>query len=246
MPKHPRTLEVEEKFALSAESLPLVRARLRELMFVEGPEKRMVDWYFDDEYCNLLRNDCWLRYRKVGEGEGAWQLKRGAEKDPGNSRSTVYDELDGNNALEATRDILIDATSMNGKKQLFTPIQEQGIPLLPSSLSEFNLLPYSSIKTSRASWERSKDDSGGKIAVDLDSTDFGYAVGEVEVCVARAEQVEGAKKAIRELVKDLVPRSRINEDSIQVEGKLEYYLEHQQPLLYKACVDFGVLQAVKK
>ena len=68
------------------------------------------------------------------------------------------------------------------------------------------LIPVAEFTTMRESysWKECDDEGcavGGweGVKVDLDSTNFGYGVGEVEVMVGRREEVPGAEERVRSI-----------------------------------------------
>ena len=96
------------------------------------------------------------------------------------------------------------------------------------------------------------------LVVDLDTTDFGYAVGEVEAVVQRPDQVPAARAAIAEFLDTLLLRLYDNDDEEQDDenhdhgdgdqapkaaavGKLEYYLQTRRPDVYQIMVEAGVV-----
>lgn len=235
-------LEVEEKFALG--SLTKVEDRLEELGFNNVSRKSFVDWYFDTESGSLLSRDNWMRYREVENSKGQWQLKSGANAGDSDFKSTVYSEIEGDDALHVIKQIF-DKNSFNSREcePLFhATFDNHHPPAIPSLMDGYELLPFARIATTRSSWQ-----SGGTgslfigLSVDLDTTDFGYSVGEVEAVVKAEEEVEAARELITTLV------SRINEESTTKEppavGKLEFYLERNQLKLYQACIGFGVIKS---
>jgi len=101
-------------------------------------------------------------------------------------------------------------------------------------------MPFAKILTQRSSW---KVDEGGSerkfrnLSVDLDATDYGYAVGEVEAVVKDELEVENARNEIQELIQAIC-----NGDSeTKAVGKLEYYLQAKRPEVFQICIDSGVL-----
>ena len=71
------------------------------------------------------------------------------------------------------------------------------------------LVAVAKFTTSRESyrWEVASGGGGGGewdgVRVDLDSTDFGYGVGEVEVMVGRREEMPSAEKRVRSIAAQL-------------------------------------------
>jgi CYTH domain len=219
-------LEVEQKFALENESN--VEARLMELGFSKKREVDMVDWYFDLPEPVLTPKDNWLRFRETDK-ESSWQLKRGRHHQGG---GTVYEELDGEEAIEASLSMLKDIDPGTA-----IPVEYEGhaVPELPRRTG---LVPFARIETHRSNWTYTgESDSYKALSVDLDKTQYGYMVGEVEVVVNEDSEIPVARECISSLLQKLAPEQGV---SLQVPvGKLEHFMIQYRPDHYKACVDGG-------
>jgi len=80
--------------------------------------------------------------------------------------------------------------------------QEHAIPELPVKDST-GLLPFAKIVTQRSTWKADNNNSTSEfhnLSVDFDTTDFGYAVGEVEAVVAIETEVERARNSIQQVI----------------------------------------------
>jgi hypothetical protein len=75
------------------------------------------------------------------------------------------------------------------------------------------------------------------LTVDLDRTDFGYRVGEVEIVVSDRQDVDAAWQDIATFLKELIPTS--NDVDQEPLGKLELYLMKHRLDFYRACVQGG-------
>jgi thiamine-triphosphatase len=223
-------LEVEQKFALD-ENGSLVEARLKELGFRKNGEVDMEDWYFDtpDPHWTLTPRDCWLRCRQTHESS-TWQLKRGRRHQDG---ATIYEELEGEEAIEASISMLPD-----NDVAVVVPEEYEGraVPKFPRS--NVPLIPFSLILTHRSSWGFSGESEAYKgLTVDLDGTQYGYMVGEVEAVVYNNEDVPPAKDRINSLIREIVPEQ--NRSGPVPVGKLEHYLIRHRPDHYRVCVEGG-------
>lgn len=235
--------EVEQKFPLSLDSLPILEERLRILGFEQITTKELTDWYFDNVCSDLVQQDCWLRYRE-DENQGEWQLKKGVRGQyNGANTSTVYEEIEGAKALNAAVDLL---AKVERKADVPLPFEFAGfapfhIPKLLEEISLLQLHPFARILTKRASWVSTDQCNMMFLAltVDLDITDFGYAVGEVEAMIKDRRDVPRARAAINGLVKRLKP---VGTHSTIAIGKLEYYLQSRQPELYQMCIERGIVK----
>ena len=184
--------------------------------------------------------------------------------------ATIYEELEGSEAMQAVASLLLE--NKNKKKKPFPPkISPEGmsyyqnhderdsIPSLPQFLEEYALEPFARIFTRRTSWtvpkpppapDRQLNDNDNtdrfkNLSVDLDTTDDGYGVGEVEALVDKEEDVAQARSLVQELVATLCCRNGddgIGDDgsSIVAASKIEYFLQTMRPEVYQAFVDCGI------
>jgi CYTH domain len=259
-------LEVERKFSLLGADLNSLADRLRQAGLKEAGCKEMVDWYFDD--CSpfsstsssssslqypLIRQDCWLRYRTIVAEEngstdnnsGTWQLKRGRKVNQNSSGTTVYEEIEGEEALKITQTLLPSRNSGSSEEDASTttssapttPLFDGLFHVPPITIS--GMQPFARITTKRSSWIMSSNDHDtdsscssssssssnlfGLLTVDLDTTDYGHAIGEVEAVVTNAKDVAMAQAKVDDLVKQL----QVGSDGAM--GKLEYYLKLKRP-----------------
>ncbi|VEU42687.1 unnamed protein product [Pseudo-nitzschia multistriata] len=223
-----KLLEVEEKFSFSD------RSKLEERLKMEGfalcQEVIMVDWYYDRLVANseclasvlpLVRNDHWLRYRQITsrnciecvDGEAEWQLKRGTSIGGGDGGATVYEEIEGTEALKiacslANRELSKrdEANPTKNETALLLLFEGESFPVPP--VDSCDLQPFAKIVTHRAKWEQRQGQqptSGtkttnaslfSKLVVDLDTTPDGFAVGEVEALVEAYGKTEGTSTAV--------------------------------------------------
>jgi adenylate cyclase class IV len=226
-------IEIEEKFILG--DIESLKSRLGDLGFSPDKTVEMTDWYFDLPSQSLMRNDCWLRFREAN-GKGDWQLKIGKHDREGSS--TVYEEVEGTNALEMACDL--GASSQTTEDAIPTEMSFEGydVPEFPISGAVFS--PFARIHTQRETWKNPRE----KAVVDLDATDFGYGIGEVEIVVNHESEIEKARERIGQLILTLRGTKGEGEggSSPQAKGKLEYFLEKNCPALYELCLQIGVLQ----
>jgi len=231
-------LEVEQKFSFTNRSD--IEDRLRRENFVPIKEITMVDWYFDrfedvDNYDNddgdgddscysldlpLVRQDHWLRFRKIlsqnnksnVENEcGKWQLKRGtANAAKSINSSTVYEEVEGIEAVRIAHSILMQSQSQKTKSHDDQTTKSSNsdtlfvgyvIPVLPIPDINNDLEPFARIETRRSTWKQIEMSTKSNtttttssnccdtsslfpnLIVDLDCVPNGYNLGEVEAVV---------------------------------------------------------------
>ena len=235
-------LEVEQKFQLRHAAD--LESKLESLGFRPVGTVVFVDWYLDVEDNYLSRNDYWLRYREKS-GHGQWELKIGR----GHSGTTVYEEIEGDPACIFTLSRLKEGgynpTHQSGPQPL--TFDEFDIPQFPESVGDafsYGLHPFCRLETHRSSWkvDRIENPYFG-LAVDLDSTNTGHTVGEVEMMCDEAE-VEAGKARVQDLIVQLCGRNDTDSDAAM--GKLEHFLLNNRPWHYEMCVQSGVLQKVPR
>ena len=247
----PKTFEVEQKFAITAQDGDL-RDRLIRAGLVESNSKEMVDWYFDvprNDY-PLIRQDCWLRYRSSTSSSsssssslmGQWELKRGTSRDTkSKSKATVYEEIEGEEALLQARELIeafqASQNTRGGAKHAAPNLHQQDeIPQSPIEIT--GLAPLARIVTHRSTWRLAKQ-TDKLFVVDLDSTDFQYAVGEVETVVTDQSQIEAAQEELQQWLRNVLGEAALQGPPPM--GKLEYYLSMQRPEILKILVEAGLM-----
>ncbi len=264
-------LEVEQKFPFSDRSF--LEKGLRQRGFEPVKELTMVDWYFDrfvdDEDSSpqtlelpLVRSDHWLRYRETNNNQGQWQLKRGNKS--GSGGLTVYEEIEGIQALEIARTVVRASkkTSIDQPLDAASTFDGHSVPELP--MDDCDVRPFARIVTHRAKWKRQQTSeetpSLSDLVVDLDTTPDGFAVGEVEVLVEgedcssiesqeQADQAQArndqAVAAARETIQGFLASLLEGQDTHPPMGKLEQFLSQKRPKMYEACVEAGVIPKPK-
>ncbi|XP_006883374.1 PREDICTED: thiamine-triphosphatase [Elephantulus edwardii] len=171
-------IEVERKFVPG----PGTEERLQELGCTLEHRITFRDSYYDTPVLSLMRADHWLRQR---EGSG-WELKcPGAAGVSG--PHTKYMELTAEPAIVA---------------QLCEVLGAQGLGAggVAAVLGPLGLQEVASFVTKRSAWKLVL--LGAQelpLRVDLDTADFGYAVGEVEALVHEEAEVPKALEKIHSL-----------------------------------------------
>ncbi len=274
-------LEIEKKFPIpDAATAAKIEETLKSLGFHQVRNEEFVDWYFDlaaPNWCFSMK-DCWIRYRekKINMGgnwgwRGDWQVKRGGRMvdsdGTGDGSSTgresdgmtSYQEFQGKVAKEMILEMLSRIDNVEDSCRIergdtmrtFGDVYEgHDVPLLSGGE---RLVPFARFETRRSSWESIEEmtSSFRGLKIDLDQTDFGYAVGEVEAVFqdSREEAVREGKERIRSLVDlimevaygDGVTTSANQYMHTATIGKLEYYLINNRRDHFDALVEAGVL-----
>uniref|UniRef100_A0A8C5PGZ2 Thiamine-triphosphatase n=1 Tax=Leptobrachium leishanense TaxID=445787 RepID=A0A8C5PGZ2_9ANUR len=186
-------IEVERKFVPG----PTVEDQLHSLGAELKDETVFQDSYYDSLDNRLTLADIWLRKRA-----DSWELKqpllRGAHGL--NGASTQYQEV----TCEA--EILRRVS------------EELGVPC-PHNLDALGLNEFARFVTTRRKFLfPAHNGSGHNVAVDLDTTDFGFAVGEVEVLVQREDEVKRALQEVEDTCRKLEYRHLFWPILIQIIG----------------------------
>ncbi|XP_057578967.1 thiamine-triphosphatase isoform X2 [Hippopotamus amphibius kiboko] len=173
-------IEVERKFVPG----PVTEERLQELGGTLEHRVTFRDSYYDTPELSLMRADYWLRQR---EGSG-WELKcPGATSVSG--PHTEYMELTAEPAIVAQ---LCEVLGAEGP----------GPGGVAAVLHPLGLQEVASFVTKRSAWKlvlSGGDEEETPLRVDLDTADFGYAVGEVEALVHEEAEVPAALEKIHSL-----------------------------------------------
>jgi adenylate cyclase class IV len=257
-----KRIEVEQKFLVGDN----VKDRLRSLGFVPSPCTKFVDHYYDQSTLALSLRDTWLRFRAVSPQSGQWQLKRGKNRsDLSSSTAAIYEEIEGEDAISEALNMLEDMPKNkddddddddDDENNNLEEEEPHNYFLHPPKIPTTNtkgLTPFCSLETNRESFEwlgarsirndnKPSDSIFEGIQVDLDQTNLGYVVGEVEKVVYDESQVEKANEEIAAALDQILQgKPRQNPPS----GKLEYYLENNRPEHYEALIRQGILKPKK-
>jgi CYTH domain len=233
-------LEVEQKFQIS-HAADLERT-LQSLGFVSRGTVTFVDWYFDNDENYLSTNDHWLRYRQKS-GRGQWELKVGR----GHDGTTVYEEIECEQACIYAVSCLKEGGFKTRNEFGLSEMKFDGfdIPRFPESVGDaltYGLRPFCRLETCRSSWHVEKVESPYiGLVVDLDCTNTGHTVGEVEMLCDEAG-VEAGKVRVQNLIATLCGGTDSCSDTAI--GKLEHFLLLNRPWHYDMCVQSGVLRKV--
>lgn len=173
-------IEVERKFIPG----PGTEERLLELGGTLEHQVTFRDSYFDTPELSLMRADHWLRQRE----SSGWEFKcPGAAGVSG--LHTEYVELTAEPAIVAKLCEVLGAEVL-------------GAGGVAAVLSPLGLQEIASFVTKRSAWKlvlSRSDKEELLLRVDLDTADFGYAVGEVEVMVHQEAEVPAAVEKINKL-----------------------------------------------
>ncbi|XP_012589521.1 PREDICTED: thiamine-triphosphatase [Condylura cristata] len=214
-------IEVERKFVPG----PDTEERLQELGGILEHRITFRDIYYDTPELSLMRADHWLRQR---EGSG-WEFKcPGAGGSLGSH--TEYVEVTAEPA------IVSQLCEVLGTEIL-------GAGGVADVLGPLGLQEVASFVTKRSAWKLvlpGADEEEPALKVDVDTADFGYAVGEVEALVHREAEVPAALEKIHRLSGMLgVPAQE------KAPAKLIMYLQRFRPQHYQRLLEVYSSRAKK-
>jgi thiamine-triphosphatase len=219
-------IEVERKFVLSPELTQRLLERLESTSIVS--EKRRLrtacftDTYFDvPDAWALTLRDWWLRQREL-----QWQLKIPWGKTPRTATLDTYRELDEFADVEAALGWSPD-----------------------TALREGRIAPFARIVTERETLQVVY--RGQTLNIDLDRTDYGYTVGEIEVLVLYRDNdrllsgtspiMQEAVASAKTLIQSFADEIGIASTETIVRGKLAEYIRRFRPEHYRALVRHRIL-----
>lgn len=179
-----------------------------------------------------------------------WQLKRGRSDGVQSTSTTVYEEIEGmeaiNIAVSAIGEVITPSLGNLDPEPQSPMFDGYKIPPLPLTDKPHNLVPFCKLETVRTSWERrtkdwtDQDEYDHVIQVDLDTTNTGYAVGEVEIVVNTNEEIPNATSKVRMVIGQILQGYDVDADTPPI-GKLEHFLQNHRPWHYDACLKSGVM-----
>lgn len=262
------SIEVEAKFMVG----PGTEARLVVLGAVLAGAVSFQDQYYDTPDGRLTLADHWLRHR---EGAG-WELKcppwpAGGARDPGYGPGATSQDGSTRAATSlnpgapaqppgsttAYQELTSPAAVVARLCAILAVAPDPGWACIPVAVAGLGLEVFAAFRTQRRSYRL------GRLSVDLDEADFGYAVGEVETAVTHPWEVPAAQEEVtrvgRELGEQLwgaeikgapetsphlltiSPNPSGVEVTGPVMGKMSVYLQQYRPQHYEELVQAGRL-----
>ncbi|XP_060079939.1 uncharacterized protein LOC132559342 [Ylistrum balloti] len=169
-----KMIEIERKFVVTGESVD----KLKELGASLNVETTFTDKYYDDSKYSLTLQNCWLRQRNQ-----AWELK--VSRNVSCKLATQYEEM--------TKETEI-------VKYL---VQHFNVDGLSEDLSATDLVKIIGLEVFATFTTHRQSYSLPECTVDLDITDFGFQVGEIEVMVTHESRIPSALNTIEDMAKKL-------------------------------------------
>ncbi|XP_050030314.1 thiamine-triphosphatase-like [Dermacentor andersoni] len=215
-----RCREIERKFRVP----PDVERRLLALGASLVSRRTFVDAYYDTEDYFLCLRDHWLRLRS--DENNTWELKHRRKGDASCGAAAAYREVRGDAQIMATLGEVLPRARLVNDAQRVSDLVANG------TLRELAL-----ITTVRKTFKA----PGMNAVVDIDETDWGFSVGEIEVVLVESDDgsdlagadVERATAEIAALSSQL----GVDEEGPPPEGKVESYLKLRRPELYYRLLD---------
>ncbi|KAH8036531.1 hypothetical protein HPB51_001350 [Rhipicephalus microplus] len=207
--------EVERKFKVP----PDIQRRLLALGARLVSRKTFVDTYYDTEDYTLCLRDHWLRLRG-DDNRNTWELKHRKQGDVSCGPATAYREERGDSQIMAT---------------LGEVLHTEGVSRVDDLVADGTLRELAVIKTDRKTYR-----TPGKVVVDIDETDWGFSVGEIEVVLAESDDGSDFAGAVDRATADIAALSAqlgVDQEGPPQEGKVESYLRLRRPELYNRLVE---------
>jgi hypothetical protein len=134
------------------------------------------DDYFDnEEFYFLTKNDFWLRTRNITNKPKKWELKTKYNNKNDNSTKNIHLYYEIDDPIEIAKQIN-DLIETKGFFNNFEDIKDKRD--IDQIIQNFNLTIFASIKTKRKTYHLKNE-----LRIDLDETDFGYCIGEMEALI---------------------------------------------------------------
>jgi len=170
-------------------------------------EKKINDKYYDDANYSLTKKDIWFRNR-----DGKFELKLPLNVSIEKRISDQYREIEDENEIKKY-------FNLNNNKSILELLDDKGYS------------PFYIVVTIRKKYRKEG------FNIDIDATDFGYNVVEIEYMINDNFNLKEATDKI------IVFAKKHNIDtSNYVRGKAEEYLRRNNPKHYQTLVDAGVFK----
>ncbi len=169
-------------------------------------QRVFIDIYYDTNKYTLTRKDWWLRSR-----DGEFELKIPMAYGARERLTDQYQEI--NNTKEIASELNIKLEDGFG-----------------DALAANGYSPFASITTNRRKYKKEG------FTIDLDTVDFGYELGEIELLVQNRSEIARAEMEILDFAK------RNGLAIAPTRGKVREYLRRTSPVHYRALIDAGVIR----
>ena len=167
-------IEVERKFSITTDCLLRLNAIGASLM----KENTFTDIYYDDRLYTLTRSGIWLRRRN-----SSWEMK--VKNNDYQSMTTMFREVSEDHKIIAYLETFFEMT----ESKRYTDVSEL--------VNDLELVEFATLTTNRMTY------SHPECTIDLDLTDFGFQVGEIEVMVSEESRIPAALDTISRIADSL-------------------------------------------
>jgi len=183
--------------------------------------------YYDTSFYDLSTKDIWLRQREL-----SWECKvptKLAREFPETSMATSPTGLQA--------EIVDQYVELENEAGIIDFLVNKSIASYPSHFTEKkmhqfishnNMFEFAKIESHRRKFLLRE------FTIDLDMTDFGYGIGEVELMVSSQDEVELAKKKIQQFCSEMG-------FTVGVRGKVLEYLYRNSPQHFNALLQSGLV-----
>jgi len=225
-------IEVERKFVPCAVGVVALLADARPL---GPPVRELRDEYWDTPRADLMRHDLWLRLRNA-----SWQLKvkveayTPAESNEKSVKGGIdrYEEVDDVSRIVSLVARAISAANGGRLARQMHAFDDKNSDA-DAIFRAAGLSAVAAVCTRRKSYL--KPFRSSSVRIDIDESDFGYAVGELELLVEHPDECPRAERILDELANEYALSSHTPP------SKLAVYLEMRNPRLYHELHASGLL-----
>ena len=221
----PKNVEIEVKFAFDKAK----EEKIKSMCSFMG-EKKMRDVYYDHPTKYFLsKKDIWLRERNE-----EWECKVDFH-----FYQSLLQETDASLHKTGEASGYDNYKELGGEEEINFFLSKWRLVERGGSLEETlkrNFIkPFCCIESVRSKYLYRGEE--GSITIDLDSTDFGYNIGEIEVMVEKESEIELAEKKIGRF-------SRLASIDLKsgVNGKVLEYIRKYNPPHFEALRECGLLE----
>jgi len=219
-------VEIERRFRFDADTESKLTAAGASLV----SEKSFVDTYVDTEDFRLTGSDHWLRLR-----DDEWQLKYPSPLQLSKNAAEYVESEDEDAILDIISKLIEMEKNLDSSGGADVSSNRNGV------LSSLDCLrAFCTLRTARKKY------SLNGVVIDLDSADFGFAIGEMEALVVKTGDVdvdtENHRKAL-ETIDDVASKLGIVFASHRLDGKVTTFMKRYKKDHYDFLVQRGVIKS---
>ena len=182
-----KKIEIERKFTVTENA----GERILQAGGTCVKETSFQDEYFDTNSYQFTLADHWLRKR-----DGSWELKASIHEDKLNETCSKYVEIEDENDITQRLAAILKSPEVNTTLQQRTD-NANNSSSLEELLQQHDVQNFAKFKTTRKCYQ-----IGDDVSVVLDTTDFGFNVGEIEIMTTESEVAQTVQR-LEKLSQDL-------------------------------------------